>query len=251
VLLPYFLSVDNSRMPLMTLFLKIQVLASIAQDEGSITDSDLYTISNVISLEDIKNNFHCAAVDYLFIGTKERLRLSAFNSQEYVEEFDEAFYRTVINNLDHVFMQRLCLFKYMLGFGDQRRQYYFEEQIVDNKYSLKTQPDTFFHPRLAALLSWSKSYPVRLLFWNYSISLIFIIITLIYYCLRRNKIGIGLQLLLLPNFLVLFFISPARDFRYLYPVIYCMPLLILYFIYSALNDLKKGRNNSNIDSTMN
>jgi len=217
----------------MTSYLRIQFIAEIIKKDEFLYEDEKEVIEKILPLEDFKRYYHCSAIDYLW---GPNFNLSPLNDTEYLHRFNEVTGHIIMRNLPEVISNRVCLFSYAIGLGNQKHSMFYVNDIIENSLGLEQKGNLYFKTKINKSLWWSVHFPQRVVFWCHATNIVVYLIFLLESILRKNKLLLVYILIIFINVPIIFLMGVARDFRYLYMlqfgVFFLLPL-------SRMKSLKK------------
>jgi len=224
LILPQILHVSSKRVPFLRELTVLQLVAAVVVNNGVITPDERITINVVSPVNQLAAHYNCY-ISTSAVMSLPNLAEDVFDDPAFIEQFNTAASHILIRNIPIVVADRACMTMHMLGFGQPRWSYLYETGISPNTVGLSLNPVWPLRRTLLAFLAWSEEYPQRLLFWNYAPFLIMLIVA------WRNA-GSGpirdIALLVLTTAAAMCLFGPARDHRYMFPVVLIAPFLFTY-----------------------
>jgi hypothetical protein len=206
--------------------LKIQLLASVIQNNNTLSQEEEEIFSEIMPISEFKNRYHCSAIDYLYINNSP-FNEDVFKDDVYVKRFDSVINNVLLRNMPDVLADRVCMFSNLTGLATKKWEYRYSTTIAPNNSSLSQDGNMQLQKHFTGYLDWTSKQPQKIIFWSH---FFYIFIYVIYFfkgIWQRNYLLLGYIAIVCVNIPVILVFSPARDFRYLYMVLLALPFLFL------------------------
>ena len=220
---------------------KIQIAASILE-VGTYNYNEkkagisLRELEQFIPITELQANYHCQDSNAILFNKnfhKELLK----DTQNFAK-FNTIINRLILDNLKTAFMDRLCIFSSTMR--SEGNLYY---NLLDTKntterlqsgLNIEQKPiSKTLNLFLMKCLTFSKNYPVRVLYWNLWVPLLTFILSTYYFFRKKNKALLTYSLIIILQVPFLFLTITANDFRYFYF------LFLSFFFFVPLIFVKK------------
>lgn len=225
ILLPG-MNVSSKRMPFLRGLTVLQLVSAVAANNGIIYPDERITINAISPVNQLASRYNC----YISTSTtfsNPYFDYDIFYDTAFMKDFNNAAAHILIRNVPIVVADRACMSTLMLGLGPTELGYRFETGIQPNTLGLSLSPVWRLRRPLLAYLAWSEKYPQRLLFWDYIPLLVMLFIGW-----RKGKSAPirDVAIILLATTAAMCLLGPARDHRYLFPLILVTPLLFAHAV---------------------
>jgi hypothetical protein len=199
----------------------VQLVSAVAANNGIITPEESATLSMISPMDQIKAHYNCFVSGSIIVGNSS-FNPTVFYDPAFVKKFNSDAVHILVRNVPIVVADRACLVMHLIGLGAPYFAYLYETGITPYDTGLHQTPVLAFRMPLLAYLAWSERYPQRLLFWS-AVPLI------VLFVISWRKGGSGpvrqVHVLLLALTLAMALFGPARDYRYLFPLVLITPFL--------------------------
>jgi len=196
----------------------------VAANNGIITPEERYTLSMISPVEQLKARYNCFVVASTTMGNPS-FNDYVFGDPAFVSKFNREALAILVRNAPIVAADRACLAVNLIGLGPPQLAYLYSTGVAPNGIGLSAAPVLPINARLLAYLAWSERYPQRLLLWS-AVPIIPLLL------ISWWKAGSGpvrqVAALLLAATLAMFLFGPARDYRYLFPLVLVVPFLFTH-----------------------
>lgn len=202
-----------------------QQIANVVVHERELNEKEEWLIEYYIPLDEVKEVYNPILVDTLFEHIKytcKPTRLS-INKIEYLKLWVELFLKYPLD--------------YLEAYVNMNKYYFYPNRNVENMYYTSICPNEYgieyinnnesLVNKVETIYDSQRDIPLASCVFSPG-TIVFILMIGLYYCLlKKNKSTFISMLHLLINFLILMAFVPLNDeFRYIYPVVACLPLII-------------------------
>lgn len=202
-----------------------QQIANVVVHERELNEKEEWLIEEYIPLNEVKDAYNPILVDTLYsyiLNTAKPSRLD-INKIEFLKLWVELFLKYPLDYLEaYVNMNKYYFYpnKYV------EKMYY--TSIYPNEYGIEyTNNNNKLVNKIETIYNEQRDIPLVSFVFSPG-TIVFILMIGLYYCLlKKNKTTFISMFHLLVNFLILMAFVPLNDeFRYIYPVVACLPLII-------------------------
>ena len=193
--------------------------------ERELNEKEEWLIEEYIPLDEVKEAYNPILVDELYEHIKVTCKPTRLNISkiEYFKLWVELFLKYPLD--------------YLEAYVNMNKYYFYPNKYIENMYYTSIYPNEYgikYIDNNEALVnkietSYSNQKNIPLVSSLFSPgTVVFILLMGLYYCLlKKNKTTFVSMFHLLVNFLILMAFVPLNDeFRYIYPVVACLPLII-------------------------
>lgn len=202
-----------------------QQIANVVVHERELNEKEEWLIEEYIPLDEVKEAYNPILVDELYEHIKDTCKPTRLNIPkiEYFKLWVELFLKYPLD--------------YLEAYVNMNKYYFYPNKYIENMYYTSIYPNEYgikYIDNNEALVnkietSYSNQKNIPLVSSLFSPgTVVFILLMGLYYCLlKKNKTTFVSVFHLLVNFLILMAFVPLNDeFRYIYPVVACLPLII-------------------------
>ena len=202
-----------------------QQIANVVVHERELNEKEEWLIEEYIPLNEVKEAYNPILVDELYEYIKDTCKPTRLNIPkiEYFKLWVELFLKYPLD--------------YLEAYVNMNKYYFYPNKYIENMYYTSIYPNEYgikYIDNNETLInkietSYSNQKNVPLVSSAFSPgTVVFILLIGLYYCLlKKNKTTFVSMFHLLVNFLILMAFVPLNDeFRYIYPVVACLPLII-------------------------
>lgn len=202
-----------------------QQIANVVVHERELNEKEEWLIEEYIPLDEVKEAYNPILVDELYEHIKVTCKPTRLNISkiEYFKLWVELFLKYPLD--------------YLEAYVNMNKYYFYPNKYIENMYYTSIYPNEYgikYIDNNEALVnkietSYSNQKNIPLVSSLFSPgTVVFILLMGLYYCLlKKNKTTFVSMFHLLVNFLILMAFVPLNDeFRYIYPVVACLPLII-------------------------
>ena len=202
-----------------------QQIANVVVHERELNEKEEWLIEEHIPLDEVKEAYNPILVDELYEHIKDTCKPTRLNIPkiEYFKLWVELFLKYPLD--------------YLEAYVNMNKYYFYPNKYIENMYYTSIYPNEYgikYIDNNEALVnkietSYSNQKNIPLVSSLFSPgTVVFILLMGLYYCLlKKNKTTFVSVFHLLVNFLILMAFVPLNDeFRYIYPVVACLPLII-------------------------
>lgn len=202
-----------------------QQIANVVVHERELNEKEEWLIEEYIPLDEVKEAYNPILVDTLYsyiLNTAKPSRLD-INKIEYLKLWVELFLKYPLD--------------YLEAYVNMNKYYFYPNKYVENMYYTSIYPNEYgieytnnnksLVNKIENIYNNQKNIPLVSCAFSPG-TIVFILMIGLYYCLlKKNKTTFISMFHLLVNFLILMAFVPLNDeFRYIYPVVACLPLII-------------------------
>jgi hypothetical protein len=198
--------------------MQLQTMAAIIRMNGSISPEAKVMANEVIPIEDINGRYHCSAVDYL-INKNPNLKINKIDNKIYL--------KMLIDNIPLVLADRVCLFGFLTGIGENTHQFLFYNIIEQNTSGIVQIPNNELKTFLNSYLKITSDSILRYVFWSHFLEICIFLVLGCFAFFKKEYYKAGFLLIIFINVPFIFLFNLARDFRYLYMLTFCLPFAVL------------------------
>lgn len=202
-----------------------QQIANVVVHERELNEKEEWLIEEYIPLNEVKEAYNPILVDELYEHIKDTCKPTRLNIPkiEYFKLWVELFLKYPLD--------------YLEAYVNMNKYYFYPNKYVENMYYTSIFPNEYgikyiddnetLVNRIETSYSNQKNIPLVSSLFSPG-TVVFILLIGLYYCLlKKNKTTFVSMFHLLVNFLILMAFVPLNDeFRYIYPVVACLPLII-------------------------
>lgn len=202
-----------------------QQIANVVVHERELNEKEEWLIEEYIPLDEVKEAYNPILVDELYEHIKDTCKPTRLNIPkiEYFKLWVELFLKYPLD--------------YLEAYVNMNKYYFYPNKYIENMYYTSIYPNEYgikYIDNNETLInkietSYSNQKKIPLVSSLFSPgTVVFILLIGLYYCLlKKNKTTFVSMFHLLVNFLILMAFVPLNDeFRYIYPVVACLPLII-------------------------
>lgn len=214
-----------------------QQIANVVVHERELNEKEEWLIEEYIPLNEVKEAYNPILVDELYEHVKDTCKPTRLNIPkiEYFKLWVELFLKYPLD--------------YLEAYVNMNKYYFYPNKYVENMYYTSIYPNEYgikyinnnetLINKIETSYSNQKKIPLVSSLFSPG-TIVFILLMGLYYCLlKKNKTTFVSMFHLLVNFLILMAFVPLNDeFRYIYPVVACLPLIITQTISNI--DYKEG-----------
>lgn len=214
-----------------------QQIANVVVHERELNEKEEWLIEEYIPLDEVKEAYNPILVDELYEHIKDTCKPTRLNIPkiEYFKLWVELFLKYPLD--------------YLEAYVNMNKYYFYPNKYIENMYYTSIYPNEYgikYIDNNETLInkietSYSNQKKIPLVSSLFSPgTVVFILLIGLYYCLlKKNKTTFVSMFHLLVNFLILMAFVPLNDeFRYIYPVVACLPLIITQT--TSNNEYKEG-----------
>lgn len=202
-----------------------QQIANVVVHERELNEKEEWLIEEYIPLNEVKDAYNPILVDTLYsyiLNTAKPSRLD-INKIEYLKLWVELFLKYPLD--------------YLEAYVNMNKYYFYPNKYVENMYYTSIYPNEYgieytnnnnkLVNKIETIYNEQRDIPLVSFVFSPG-TIVFILMIGLYYCLlKKNKTTFISMFHLLVNFLILMAFVPLNDeFRYIYPVVACLPLII-------------------------
>lgn len=202
-----------------------QQIANVVVHERELNEKEEWLIEEYIPLNEVKEAYNPILVDELYEHVKDTCKPTRLNIPkiEYFKLWVELFLKYPLD--------------YLEAYVNMNKYYFYPNKYVENMYYTSIYPNEYgikyinnnetLINKIETSYSNQKKIPLVSSLFSPG-TIVFILLMGLYYCLlKKNKTTFVSMFHLLVNFLILMAFVPLNDeFRYIYPVVACLPLII-------------------------
>lgn len=202
-----------------------QQIANVVVHERELNEKEEWLIEEYIPLDEVKEAYNPILVDTLFEHIKHTCKPSRLdiNKIEYLKLWVELFLKYPLD--------------YLEAYVNMNKYYFYPNKYVENMYYTSIYPNEYgieytnnnkiLVNKVEAIYNEQRNITLVSSVFSPG-TIVFILMIGLYYCLlKKNKTTFISMFHLLVNFLILMAFVPLNDeFRYIYPVVACLPLII-------------------------
>lgn len=202
-----------------------QQIANVVVHERELNEKEEWLIEEYIPLNEVKEAYNPILVDELYEHVKDTCKPTRLNIPkiEYFKLWVELFLKYPLD--------------YLEAYVNMNKYYFYPNKYVENMYYTSIFPNEYgikyidnnetLVNKIETSYNNQKNIPLVSSLFSPG-TIIFILLIGLYYCLlKKNKTTFVSMFHLLVNFLILMAFVPLNDeFRYIYPVVACLPLII-------------------------
>lgn len=214
-----------------------QQIANVVVHERELNEKEEWLIEEYIPLDEVKDAYNPILVDTLFEYIKHTCKPSRLNINkiEYLKLWVELFLKYPLD--------------YLEAYVNMNKYYFYPNKYVENMYYTSIYPNEYgieytnnnkkLVNKIETIYNEQRDIPLISSVFSPG-TIVFILMIGLYYCLlKKNNTTFISMFHLLVNFLILMAFVPLNDeFRYIYPVVACLPLIITQTISNI--DYKEG-----------
>lgn len=214
-----------------------QQIANVVVHERELNEKEEWLIEEYIPLDEVKEAYNPILVDELYEHIKDTCKPTRLNIPkiEYFKLWVELFLKYPLD--------------YLEAYVNMNKYYFYPNKYIENIYYTSIYPNEYgikyidnnetLVNKIETSYSNQKKIPLVSSLFSPG-TVVFILLIGLYYCLlKKNKTSFISMFHLLVNFLILMAFVPLNDeFRYIYPVVACLPLIITQTI--SNNEYKEG-----------
>lgn len=214
-----------------------QQIANVVVHERELNEKEEWLIEEYIPLDEVKEAYNPILVDELYEHIKDTCKPTRLNIPkiEYFKLWVELFLKYPLD--------------YLEAYVNMNKYYFYPNKYIENMYYTSIFPNEYgikyidnnetLVNRIETSYSDQKNIPLVSSLFSPG-TVVFILLIGLYYCLlKKNKTTFVSMFHLLVNFLILMAFVPLNDeFRYIYPVVACLPLIITQT--TSNNEYKEG-----------
>lgn len=214
-----------------------QQIANVVVHDRELNEKEEWLIEEYIPFEQIKEVYNPILIDPLYSEIEKYCKPTRLNIAkiEYFKLWVELFLKYPLD--------------YLEAYVNMNKYYFYPNKYIENIYYTSIYPNEYgikYIDNNETLInkietSYSNQKKIPLVSSLFSPgTVVFILLIGLYYCLlKKNKTTFVSMFHLLVNFLILMAFVPLNDeFRYIYPVVACLPLIITQTI--SNNEYKEG-----------
>lgn len=204
-----------------------QQIANVVVHERELNEKEEWLIEEYIPLNEVKDAYNPILVDTLYsyiLNTAKPSRLD-INKIEFLKLWVELFLKYPLD--------------YLEAYVNMNKYYFYPNKYVENMYYTSIYPNEYgieytnnnnnnkLVNKIETIYNEQRDIPLVSFVFSPG-TIVFILMIGLYYCLlKKNKTTFISMFHLLVNFLILMAFVPLNDeFRYIYPVVACLPLII-------------------------
>lgn len=202
-----------------------QQIANVVVHERELNEKEEWLIEEYIPLNEVKDAYNPILVDTLYsyiLNTAKPSRLD-INKIEYLKLWVELFLKYPLD--------------YLEAYVNMNKYYFYPNKYVENMYYTSIYPNEYgieytnnnnkLVNKIETIYNEQRDIPLVSFVFSPG-TIVFILMIGLYYCLlKKNKTTFISMFHLLVNFLILMAFVPLNDeFRYIFPVVACLPLII-------------------------
>lgn len=219
-----FFPVNNSRMPYLQRFHRIQLVGALLNADVQLEQKDKEIITEFMpDLEKAKACYSCIQSNWIFICPAASE--DAFKSSKNLSQFDQTTTKLFVQNYKTVLKDRVCMFENILSYK-KGSNYLYSTDIYPNSVGI-TQKRAGYSSILLDYLSLTESSTIRVFFWFHGFTSILYIIGLFIAIIKRDRLVGGISIMLLANLPTFFILNVSNDFRYLFILQLSFPLYLV------------------------
>lgn len=214
-----------------------QQIANVVVHERELNEKEEWLIEEYIPLDEVKEAYNPILVDELYEHIKDTCKPTRLNIPkiEYFKLWVELFLKYPLD--------------YLEAYVNMNKYYFYPNKYIENMYYTSIYPNEYgikyidnnetLVNKIETSYSNQKKIPLVSSLFSPG-TVVFILLIGLYYCLlKKNKTTFVSMFHLLVNFLILMAFVPLNDeFRYIYPVVACLPLIITQT--TSNNEYKEG-----------
>ena len=214
-----------------------QQIANVVVHDRELNEKEEWLIEEYIPFEQIKEVYNPILIDPLYSEIEKYCKPTRLNIAkiEYLKLWVELFLKYPLD--------------YLEAYVNMNKYYFYPNKYIENMYYTSIYPNEYgikyidnnetLVNKIETSYSNQKKIPLVSSLFSPG-TVVFILLIGLYYCLlKKNKTTFVSMFHLLVNFLILMAFVPLNDeFRYIYPVVACLPLIITQTI--SNNEYKEG-----------
>lgn len=214
-----------------------QQIANVVVHDRELNEKEEWLIEEYIPFERIKEVYNPILIDPLYSEIEKYCKPTRLNIPkiEYFKLWVELFLKYPLD--------------YLEAYVNMNKYYFYPNKYIENMYYTSIYPNEYgikyidnnetLVNKIQTSYSNQKKIPLVSSLFSPG-TVVFILLIGLYYCLlKKNKTSFISMFHLLVNFLILMAFVPLNDeFRYIYPVVACLPLIITQTI--SNNEYKEG-----------
>lgn len=214
-----------------------QQIANVVVHDRELNEKEEWLIEEYIPFERIKEVYNPILIDPLYSEIEKYCKPTRLNIPkiEYFKLWVELFLKYPLD--------------YLEAYVNMNKYYFYPNKYIENMYYTSIYPNEYgikyvdnnetLVNKIETSYSNQKKIPLVSSLFSPG-TVVFILLIGLYYCLlKKNKTTFVSMFHLLVNFLILMAFVPLNDeFRYIYPVVACLPLIITQTI--SNNEYKEG-----------
>lgn len=214
-----------------------QQIANVVVHDRELNEKEEWLIEEYIPFEQIKEVYNPILIDPLYSEIEKYCKPTRLNIAkiEYFKLWVELFLKYPLD--------------YLEAYVNMNKYYFYPNKYIENMYYTSIYPNEYgikyidnnetLVNKIETSYSNQKKIPLVSSLFSPG-TVVFILLIGLYYCLlKKNKTTFVSMFHLLVNFLILMAFVPLNDeFRYIYPVVACLPLIITQAI--SNNEYKEG-----------
>lgn len=214
-----------------------QQIANVVVHERELNEKEEWLIEEYIPLDEVKEAYNPILVDELYEHIKDTCKPTRLNIPkiEYFKLWVELFLKYPLD--------------YLEAYVNMNKYYFYPNKYIENIYYTSIYPNEYrieytnnnkkLVNKIETIYNEQRDIPLISSVFSPG-TIVFILMIGLYYCLlKKNKTTFVSMFHLLVNFLILMAFVPLNDeFRYIYPVVACLPLIITQTI--SNNEYKEG-----------
>ena len=202
-----------------------QQIANVVVHDRELNEKEEWLIEEYIPFEQIKKVYNPILIDPLYSEIEKYCKPSRLdiNKIEYLKLWVELFLKYPLD--------------YLEAYVNMNKYYFYPNKYVENMYYTSIYPNEYgieytnnnkkLVNKIETIYNEQRDIPLVSSVFSPG-TIVFILMIGLYYCLlKKNKTTFISMFHLLVNFLILMAFVPLNDeFRYIYPVVACLPLII-------------------------
>ena len=203
-----------------------QQIANVVVHDRELNEKEEWLIEEYIPFEQIKEVYNPILIDPLYSEIEKYCKPTRLNIAkiEYFKLWVELFLKYPLD--------------YLEAYVNMNKYYFYPNKYIENMYYTSIYPNEYgikyvdnnetLVNKIETSYSNQKKIPLVSSLFSPG-TVVFILLIGLYYCLlKKNKTTFVSMFHLLVNFLILMAFVPLNDeFRYIYPVVACLPLIII------------------------